>query len=315
MEDKNHIVASFQPRTYILPIVSITPVRDIPESLRTSQKYRQIAASIEHVGLVEPLVVYPAGADQYWLLDGHVRLDILKAKGVMEIRCLLATDDEAYTYNKRVNSLPPIAEHFMILKAIKHGVSEQRIALALNVDVAQIRKKRNLLDGICQEAVDLLNDRRITGNVFVALRKMKPIRQIEAAELMIASGVYTARYAKLLLMSTSSDLLVDSNYRMKNNGISPSQKAVMEQESVNLLRDLKAAEESYGHDILTLSVSSKYIQALLGRPKIMQYLNKYHPDLLHELQALLLEVNSDRPEASQKIRPAPVRSSQEKRSA
>jgi RepB plasmid partitioning protein len=44
----------------------------------------------------------------------------------------------------------------MILKAIERGVSEERIAKALNVDVPTIRRKRQLLDGICPEVADLL---------------------------------------------------------------------------------------------------------------------------------------------------------------
>ena len=42
--------------------------------------------------------------------------------------------DEAYTYNRRVNHAPPVALHFMILKALTKGVRETRLAAALNVD-------------------------------------------------------------------------------------------------------------------------------------------------------------------------------------
>jgi hypothetical protein len=40
---------------------------------------------------------------------------------------LISTDDEAFTYNNRVNSIAIIQEHKMILKAIENGVSEERI--------------------------------------------------------------------------------------------------------------------------------------------------------------------------------------------
>ena len=39
----------------------------------------------------------------------------------------------------------------MILKAIERGVSEERIAKALNVDVGSINRKRRLLDEICPD--------------------------------------------------------------------------------------------------------------------------------------------------------------------
>jgi hypothetical protein len=122
-----------------------------------------------------------------------VRIDILKGKGVTEVRAIFATDDEAYTYNKRVNHAPPIAQHFMILKALANGLSEERIASALNVNVANIRTKRDLLDGICPEVIELLKTSHVTADAFAALRKMKPIRQIEAAEHMVASGTYSVK--------------------------------------------------------------------------------------------------------------------------
>ena len=64
---------------------------------------------------------------------------------------MISMDDEAFTYNKRVNRLAIIQEHRMILKAIERGVSEERIAKALNVDVGSINRKRRLLDEICPD--------------------------------------------------------------------------------------------------------------------------------------------------------------------
>ena len=78
----------------------------------------------------------------------------------------------------------------MILRALQHN-SEDIIAAALNVNVFTIRKKRDLLDDICAEAVDVLKDRRVQPNVFAILRKMKPVRQAEAAELMVSSNLYS----------------------------------------------------------------------------------------------------------------------------
>ena len=64
------------------------------------------------------------------LLDGHLRIQVLKDSGIQAVVCLVATDDEAYTYNKRVNRLAIIQEHRMILTALQKGVSEERLARA-----------------------------------------------------------------------------------------------------------------------------------------------------------------------------------------
>src|SRR5579864_9038171 len=283
------VKAAFQPGLFLLKTSSITSLKEISPSLRNTPKYKQIAASLQHVGLIEPLVVFPASQDQYWLLDGNVRLDILKRKGTEVVKCLLATDDEAYTFNKRVNALPAIAEHYMILKAINNGVSEEAIACALNVDIVQIRKKRSLLDGICPEAVKSLNDKRTTPKTLSILKRMKPVRQVEAAELMIASNTYSSRFARALLAVTKPEFLVEPKAR-KTRALSATQSAVMEEESQDLVKNLKAAEQSYGTDMLNLTVSCRFVERLLKNSEIHRFLNKNHPELLSETEKLLAEI-------------------------
>jgi ParB-like chromosome segregation protein Spo0J len=93
------------------------------------------------------------------LLDGHLRLAALQNLRVETFACLVATDDESYTFNNRVNRLSTIQEHHMIRRAVERGVSPERLAKALSVDVTQILKKIASLDGICAEAEELLKDR------------------------------------------------------------------------------------------------------------------------------------------------------------
>jgi hypothetical protein len=54
-----------------------------------------IADSIAEVGIIEPSMVFP-DLKQPALLDGHLRVEILKDRGESEVFCLLAADDEAY---------------------------------------------------------------------------------------------------------------------------------------------------------------------------------------------------------------------------
>ena len=70
-------------------------------------------------------------------------------------------DDEAYTYNKRINRLATVQEHFMIVRAIERGVSEDKLANALNLDVKAINRRRTLLVGICPEVIELLKDKSV----------------------------------------------------------------------------------------------------------------------------------------------------------
>jgi len=153
------------------------------------------------IGLIEPLIVTPVDpvSGQHVLLDGHVRLIALVELGVKEVACLIATDDEAYTYNNRVNRLSTVQEHFMIRRAIDNGVSAERLANALSVDISQINKKFNLLEGICPEVAEILKDRQFSAELSRVLRKMKPLRQVECAELMVSANNLSVIYATALL--------------------------------------------------------------------------------------------------------------------
>lgn len=291
------IKAAFHQQVIVLPIQSIMMQREIQPSFRKSAVYLQISASLEHVGLIEPVVVFPRGRNEYLLLDGHVRLDILKQTEKTEVPAIFATDDEAYTYNKRVNHAPPIAQHFMILKALKNGVSEERLATALNVDVGHIRKKRDMLEGICPEAIDILRNSPVTADAFAVLRKMKPIRQIEAAEHMLASSTYSVLFAKALLEVTRPELLVEIWASRKLAAKSVGGRVMFEQETDFLLRDLKAVEDSYGTDILILTVSRRYIERLLGNSRVERHLSKHHSDILNTLRSLVSDVNVEETKA------------------
>jgi ParB-like chromosome segregation protein Spo0J len=286
------VKVAFHLETVLLSIESLVPSHALDVRERNHEKYKQIAASVEAVGVIEPLVVFPMGRGKYKLLDGHKRLDILIGRKVLKVDCLVSTDDESFTYNKRVNYLSPVGEHHMILRALEHN-SEDRIAKALNVNVTTIRRKRDLLDGVCKEAVDALKDRRVSPKAFAALRKMKPVRQIEAAELMRASNMYSARFSQALVAGTRDDMLVEPQKDRLAKSVTSAQKVRMEHETDSLLRNMKVVEQSYGTEVLTLSVSCRYINTLLANTKVRKHLTKQHPEILRELRSVVASARLD----------------------
>jgi len=279
---------AFEQAKVQIAITAIQPLKPLVSDIKKTSKYAQIAASIREVGLVEPPVVArdPNDPAKYLLLDGHLRIEVLKDLGKAEVACLVATDDEAYTYNKRVNRIAMVQEHRMILKAVERGVSEERIAKALNVDVLAIRRKRQLLDGICLEVAELFKDKHVAAQTFSELKKMVPLRQIEVAELMVAMNKYTINYAKSLVAATPQAQLVESTKPKRVNGLSEEQIALMERESLNLEREFRIAEKSYGIDHLDLVLANGYLGKLLGNSRVVRYLAQHHNDILTEFQKL-----------------------------
>jgi ParB-like chromosome segregation protein Spo0J len=265
--------------------------------MKQSAKYQQIAHSIAEVGIIEPLMVAPprTGESQYLLLDGHMRHAILMDRGETEARCLIADDDESFTYNKRINRLATIQEHYMIVRAVERGVSEEKLAKALNLDLKAIKARRTLLDGVCPEVIELLKDKSINPGTFSVLKKMKPARQIEAAELMCSAGNFTSAYAKALLGATRQADLMHPDKPKRVGGLTPEQMARLERETATVNQDFKALEESYGDDVLNLVVASGYVSRLLGNPAIRRYLEGHYPELLSELQVIVNAASLDQP--------------------
>jgi len=279
---------AFDPQGIIVPVGHILPLKQFEPHMTGTQKYQQVLSSVREVGIIEPLVVFPEAGNTgtYLLLDGHIRFAVLKQIGETHARCLVATDDEAYTYNKRVNRMATIQEHAMILLATNNGVSEERIAKVLKVDIATIRQKRDLLNGICAEAAELLKNKVVTIEVFAILRKMRPVRQIEVAELLIATSNFSVPYAKALLVATRPDMLVDADQHKAVKGLTPDQIAKMQKEMETLQQDLKAIEESHGTQVLNLVLACGYLRKLFGNARVTRYLRQHHPDISGELKTI-----------------------------
>jgi len=289
------VTLGFIPEPLNVPVICILPSRRTPEGISTSRKFKQIKSSIEEIGLIEPLTVTPANqqSGQHVLLDGHIRLIALRDLGFVEASCLVATDDEPFTYNNRINRLSTIQEHLMLRRAIERGVPPDRLARAFSVDISHIQKKINLLNGICPEATELLKDRQFSPELVRAIRKMKPTRQVECIELMASANNLTVAYAEALLVATPAALLVDGKKPTKLTGVTQEQMAKMEREMTNLQGQYRLVEQTYGQDVLNLVLAKGYLAKLLENESVATFLRQRQPDLLAEFELIVQTVSLD----------------------
>lgn len=279
-----------------LPATSILPSKRVGDTVYLSKKVSQIRSSIEEIGLIEPLSVTEEikRTGKHMLLDGHIRFHVLESMGVTEMPCLIAKDDESYTYNNRVNRLSSIQEHKMIRRAIDRGVSPDRLAKALNMDTTYVNRKAKLLDGICNESQELLKDRVFSVELSRFLRQMKPTRQVECVELMLAANNLTASYAEAMLLATPPDQLLDGKKPPRGStGVTQEQMAKMEREMATVQGKYKAVEQSYGQDVLNLVVARAYLVRLLGNSAVVRYLKQRQPDFLVEFEAIVKSASLD----------------------
>lgn len=271
----------------------LLPSRANTEKIKGSAKYRILLASIREVGVVEPVSVFPQSGGRFLILDGHARVEALREMGLTEVPCLIATKDEGYTYNKKVNHIAPIQANRMILKALNAGVPEERIAKALNLAVKTVRDNRVLLQGICPEAVELLRDKQVAKETFALLKRVKPLRQIEMAEVMVAAGIYSVPYTRALLMTTTNDQLVSPDSRKKVPGLKPEDLARIENEMRVQEKDFRMLDETYNEHVMALTIARGYLRPLLDNNRVVRFLAQHYREFLTEFQRIVEAASLD----------------------
>ena len=108
-----HVKLAFERESVVANVDDLVPLRMLRPGTKDTKKYLQIVRSIRAIGLVELPVIPPDPntSGRYFLLDGQLRIEALKDLGITEVECIISTDDEAYTYNKKVNRIVPVLRY------------------------------------------------------------------------------------------------------------------------------------------------------------------------------------------------------------
>jgi ParB-like chromosome segregation protein Spo0J len=286
----------FDLETYQVPLDHLLPSKKIMDGTMSTRKYKQVVSSIHEIGLIEPLsVIQPdPKKSEFLLLDGHLRVLALKELGMETAPCLMAKDDETFSYNHRINRLSTVQEHYMLRRAIDRGVSRERLARAFNVNLSSINRRINLLEGICPEAIELLQDKQFTPDVTRILRNMKAARQVEAVELMIASNTITVAHAEALLKATPPEQRTDVKPAERENKIAPiEQIEKLEKKMSQVQEKYQEAESNYGSDLLNLVVAKGYLTKLLANEAVKSYIGRHEPEILTHLKLVVNTVSME----------------------
>ncbi len=279
--------AAFEMKPVTVRLDDLLLTRAMDSAAKLTTKYKALEASVREIGIIEPPVVHPQKGGKYLLLDGRARVEVLRDLGRTDVVCLVSTDDEAYTYNHKVNRLAPIQANRMIVKALDAGVPADRLARALNLNVTTIRQNRSMLADICAEAIEILKDKQVHQAALRAFKKVKPVRQIEMAELMVTSATYSRAYAEALVMMTPPDLLVAPEPTKKGGPSRPEDLARMTNEIKTLEKDFAVLDDSYGRNVVDLTLARGYLKKLLDNGKVVRFLSQRYPEILTEFQRIV----------------------------
>ncbi|SEJ96784.1 plasmid partitioning protein RepB C-terminal domain-containing protein [Paraburkholderia diazotrophica] len=267
--------AAFERQTVELPVAVLRPHRPLVASATHCKKFLQVLASVATLGLVEPLVVIQErDAEGYYVvLDGRLRLEAFRRLGKESAICLFATADETYTYNRHVNRLTAGQDARMIAQAVRRGVSQERIAAVLGVNERTVKAKVKLLTGIGHDVAALLADKNCPAATYEILKSMRPLRQLEAAELMCSQDNFSSAFARAIKLATPPEQLiyVPASNEGKDEAVQE-QIDRLEREIASLQTKVTDVEERYGVEHMHLAVSLSYVTTLLENKDIRSWL-------------------------------------------
>jgi ParB family chromosome partitioning protein len=267
-----------------IPLIRLRPLRDRKV---TKREFDRIVASIQAVGLIEPLVVYPEG-DDYVILDGVQRFRALLEMGIEIAPCIIGKQREAFTGNRMVNRVSPVQEHRMIEKSLGE-VDEASIAAALGISCLDHRLKKSLLKQLHPDVAAAFDHAKISRVCAREFTYVKPSRQKEILDAMDGYKDYSTAFVRTLVVKTP--LQQRDPHRRKNN---PWDKTT--QRKNDLLKQLADAEQKhdfysrlykqYTIDLLRMAI---YARTLLTNSRIREYLERLHPAVVARFESVIVD--------------------------
>jgi len=267
--------------------IDVPIVKLIPRNERKVAKkyYQRIEASLHAVGMIDPLIFFPLEYG-YEILDGCLRYKILLDLGVETVPCLIGDNREGFTGNRMVNQLSASQEMRMLRKSLEE-LDEKTIANALGIAGIRHRLNLHLLKKLHERVAKAFEASKLNLQTAKELAHVKPERQAEILTLMESCNDYCATFARGLVLKTPMAK------RAKINGArTPWTKA--DEKKSNLLKRLKEAEQQqdfysslyrqYTTNLLKLVI---YVRSLLANPRVKEYLQTHHADLVDLFQQVL----------------------------
>jgi ParB family chromosome partitioning protein len=142
----------------MLPVESIVPAED--NLRRRIGDVRDLASSITAVGIVEPLLVSPAGDGRYVIVAGHRRHAAAQNAGLTQVPCTIRTLSEAervelmLVENLQRSDLSAIEEASGYFRLVEHGLKPRELARRIGRSAKHVAARLALLElpkAVCDE--------------------------------------------------------------------------------------------------------------------------------------------------------------------
>lgn len=270
-----------------IPIVRL----QLRNDRRVSPKQtKRIEASLEAVGLIEPLIVYPQG-DDYEILDGCLRYKILLEMGVETVPCLVWEHREAFTSNRMVNRLSSSQEIRMLRKSLEE-LDEKTIAEALGMKCIAHRLNTALLKKLHPKVVQAFEANQLELQCVKELAYVKPERQLEIWKLMQSCSDYGTAFVRGLVVKTP----LAQRAKLSGSAGPWAQKNKPKKALLDKLKEVEQQQDFYAGlyrqyttNLLKLVI---YVRALLANINVRSLLEQRYPEQLSLFEKIINETEA-----------------------
>jgi ParB/RepB/Spo0J family partition protein len=177
-----------------VPVGRIEPNPENPRLLFEESALEELASSIREHGVLQPILVRPAGRDQYQLVAGERRWRATIKAGLATIPALVEELDDdaaleiAVIENLQREDLSPLEEATMYDKMVKdHGYSIRKLAQKLGKDKGYLENRLRLADAP-EEIRALVSVRKDTLSHAYELMKVQDPKKRKRLAAQVASG-------------------------------------------------------------------------------------------------------------------------------
>lgn len=266
--------------------------RIVPLNTRVAPKrgYRKLKASIQAVGLIEPLCVYPEG-DKFVLLDGYLRYRVCQELALNTVPCLILPTKEAYTCNRMVNHISPVQENRMINQSLTQGrLEEETISAALGVARIRSRLQDNLLKRLHPSVVQAFDQKKLSFRICTDdLVFVKPEYQGTILKEMEKNGDYSAAHARALILRAPEHLRSDQGRRANPWNRSTRQHDALSTKLEESARRHDFWVEQYRQFVSDLLALCVYIRQLLENKRVAAFLKARYPEQVQRFQDIIFD--------------------------
>ena len=262
-----------------IPLVRLVPFRKRSTASGALDKLR---ATIETIGLIEPLIVTPGEGDTFLILDGFLRYSILLDLGVEEAPCIIVDTMDGYTCNKQVCSLSKSQESQMLQKALS-VIDERRIAAVFGLKQMKPRLTREDMTRLHPEAVQEFDAGHLSKACVTELKNVVPKRLTEIRK----TGNGTSSFVKSQVLQTPKQDRVTDGKKQSPWSRRDKEKKSMMDKLKNVSKECDFFATTYRRNVSDLTRTVIYIREMISIKKIEQFLKTNYPDDLSYFKEVL----------------------------